>query len=470
MARKAERERRKRSPQFKALKSAGLELSCYLGMPAKALFKVGSTNSKFSSQMNALELFSGAGGMALGIENAGFRHAAVLERDSDACATIRRNQSSLHLENYGWPVHEMDVRSFNYDSVKEEIQLLAGGPPCQPFSLGGKHAGYRDERNMFPEVFRAIRALKPKAVLIENVRGLGRSSFSEYFNYILTQLKFPEVVRRSDEKWKDHFHRVQWHAKARPQKNLTYDVHFKIVNAADYGVPQARERVFIVAFRSDLCVDWSFPKPSHSLDSLLWDQVITGAYWEKHQISKKKRATPSEKNLFRLEKIMTEGTFNSLLLPWRTVRDAIGDLPSPHDTAAAKIFSNHKHNPGARIYPGHTGSHMDLPSKTLKAGMHGVPGGENTLLNTNGKVRYFTVRECARIQTFPDTYVFPDVWSAAMKQLGNAVPVRLAEIIARSIGESLTLAAEVRRRSFRRDRYSSGLVPEHSIHRETMGR
>jgi DNA (cytosine-5)-methyltransferase 1 len=100
-------------------------------------------------------------------------------------------------------------------------------------------------------------------------------------------------------------------------------------------------------------------------------------------------------------------------------------------------IANHQFNPGARSYPGHSGSPLDEPGKTLKAGDHGVPGGENMLLRTDGSVRYFTVREAARLQTFPDDYVFRRAWSATMRQLGNAVPVRLAEVVARSVAKTL---------------------------------
>ena len=121
------------------------------------------------------------------------------------------------------------------------------------------------------------------------------------------------------------------------------------------------------------------------------------------------------------------------------MRDAIGDLPDPEfapEKAAA--FANHRFQPGARAYPGHTGSPLDEPAKTLKAGVHGVPGGENMLARPDGTFRYFTVRESARLQTFPDDYVFHGAWSEAMRQLGNAVPVALGELVASDVMRAMT--------------------------------
>jgi DNA (cytosine-5)-methyltransferase 1 len=375
--------------------------------------------------------------MALGVAGAGFKHCAVIERDQSACETIITNQHSPGSISRFWPVHQTDVSRFDYSSIRQEIDLLAGGPPCQPFSLAGKHKGAKDERNMFPEMFRAVLNLKPKAVLVENVRGLSRATFSEYYEYILAQFSFPEIARRPSENWREHQKRIHRHAKSRSNHGLTYRVSHRIVNAADYGIPQRRERVFIVAFRSDLKVDWEFPRPTHCLDSLVWDQWVTGTYWDRHGISIKNRSRPNERYLQKIETLLDQD-FQRDLQPWRTVRDAIHDLPSPFRSPGGAEIANHIHNPGARSYPGHTGSQMDAPAKTLKAGSHGVPGGENMLSHANGKVRYFTVRECARLQTFPDDYLFPDVWCTAMKQLGNAVPVRLAELMAKSIATALT--------------------------------
>jgi DNA (cytosine-5)-methyltransferase 1 len=121
-------------------------------------------------------------------------------------------------------------------------------------------------------------------------------------------------------------------------------------------------------------------------------------------------------------------------LPWFTVRDAISDLPRPAKSRTLdEPGLNHFFIPGARKYVGHSGSPLDEPAKTLKAGVHGVPGGENTLAMPDGSVRYFTIRESARLQTFPDDFVFPCSWTESMRQIGNAVPVQLAELISRKL-------------------------------------
>jgi DNA (cytosine-5)-methyltransferase 1 len=126
------------------------------------------------------------------------------------------------------------------------------------------------------------------------------------------------------------------------------------------------------------------------------------------------------------------------LKPWKTVRDAIADLPKPVPKRTAdEPGLTHFSIAGARSYVGHTGSPLDEPAKTLKAGVHGVPGGENMLALPDGSVRYFTIRESARLQTFPDSFVFPNSWTESMRQIGNAVPVLLAESIARKLKSTL---------------------------------
>jgi len=205
-----------------------------------------------------------------------------------------------------------------------------------------------------------------------------------------------------------------------------------LVNAADYGVPQKRERVFLVGFRDDLDVEWSFPEPTHSRAALVHAQWISGEYWARHKLP----VPDLPQNLAGQVEKIRKSRKPPATLPWRTVRDAIGGLPDPQSAAALDV-PNHQFQDGARAYPGHTGSPLDQPAKTLKSGDHGVPGGENMMVRDDGSVRYFTVRESARLQTFPDGFVFRGSWSESMRQLGNAVPVTLAKRVAESVAKKL---------------------------------
>ncbi|MGH7119624.1 MAG: DNA cytosine methyltransferase, partial [Acetobacteraceae bacterium] len=357
--------------------------------------------------MRSVEMFAGAGGLAIGMSAAGFRHAAVIEWDHDACETFRENQRAQGRSLAEWPVHECDIREFDYSSLGD-ISVVSWGPPCQPFSLGGKHRAYNDRRDMFPEAVRAVRELRPKAFILENVKGLMRETFAAYFEYVLLQLAHPAVTRKPDESWQLHRSRLERHHTSGLNR-ADYNVVFRLLNAADYGVPQRRERVLIVGFRSDLGVRWGFPEGSHSEDALLRSQWVTGEYWDRHKVAKKHRPAWGPSPL-RIARLGESGLFDSCKLPWKTVRDAIGDLPDPEKDRGGGVL-NHGFNPGARAYPGHTGSPLDEPAKTLKAGDHGVPGGENMLARPDGSVRYFTIREAARLQTFPDGYAFRGPWT-----------------------------------------------------------
>jgi DNA (cytosine-5)-methyltransferase 1 len=384
--------------------------------------------------MRSVELFAGAGGLAIGMSNAGFHHAAVIEWDHDACETFRENQRDDLRSVEKWPLFEGDVRDFDYSHLKD-VMVVSGGPPCQPFSMGGKHGGYMDARDMFPQAVRAVRALQPRAFIFENVKGLLRETFADYFEYIQLQLTHPSFARRKSESWRDHRIRLEEHHTSLRDRT-EYNVVFRLLNAADYGVPQRRERVFLVGFRSDLGIEWSFPEGAYSENRLLSSQWVTGEYWDRHKVASRKRPRPDFRQAIRVEKLRRGSLLDSGKLPWLTVRDAIGDMPDPEENLLNGI-PNHLFNPGARTYKGHTGSPLDEPAKTLKAGDHGVPGGENMLARIDGSVRYFTVREAARLQTFPDNYLFRGAWTEAMRQLGNAVPVRLAEAVARSVAKTL---------------------------------
>lgn len=385
--------------------------------------------------MKSVELFTGAGGLAIGISKAGFEHLAVVEWDRYACDTIRENQRLGVQPVAHWPLFEGDVREFDFSHIPEGIDLLAGGPPCQPFSLGGKHRGHLDERDMFPVAVRAVERLKPRAFLFENVKGFLRQSFAKYFAYIFLQLTYPEITKKKGELWTDHLSRLERYHTRGKHDGLFYRVAFRLLNAADFGVPQRRERVIMVGFRSDIQKEWAFPDATHSQDALLRSQWVTGEYWDKHQIPNRRRPRATERVHSRIERLRAISP-SPLTQSWVTVRDAIADLPDPRESKGT-MFLNHHLNPGARPYPGHTGSPLDEPAKTLKAGDHGVPGGENMLAYEDGSVRYFTVREGARLQTFPDEFRFHGSWTETMRQLGNAVPVALSRRVAMSMRQCL---------------------------------
>lgn len=383
-------------------------------------------------RLNSIELFAGAGGLAIGLHEAGFSPKAIIEFNKDACKTLRAN--SL-FKNSG-EVFEGDVTKFDYFSVSEPVDLISGGPPCQPFSLGGKAKGSDDLRDMFPEAVRAIREKKPRAFVFENVKGLLRKNFFEYFEYIIFQLQYPSVFKEVDESWQSHRARLERYHTQNKHTELEYKVLYRLVNAADYGIPQKRERVFIVGFRSDIDAHWSFPDATHSEDSLLWSKWVSKKYWEKHNLA---CPTLDDKTKALSERLVNKyGMFEPKLKPWVTVRDAISDLPDPK-SSKSKNHKNHDFKDGAKVYPGHTGSYIDDPSKALKAGGHGVPGGENMIRFENGSVRYFTVRESARIQTFPDSFCFEGSWGEVMRQLGNAVPAELGRVVGQSIFSALKI-------------------------------
>lgn len=177
------------------------------------------------SSLRAIELCAGAGGQALGLEQAGFEHAALVEIDKDCCNTLRENRPE-------WDVCHQDLREFSGAGFSG-IDLLAGGLPCPPFSIAGKQLGDADERNLFPEGIRLVREIMPKAVMIENVRGILGPSFEEYRTFISEQIS-----------------------------QLGYHTGWRLMNASDFGVPQLRPRVVFLAMRKDVAHTLPWPAPS----------------------------------------------------------------------------------------------------------------------------------------------------------------------------------------------------------------
>lgn len=322
--------------------------------------------------MQTLELFAGCGGLAKGLELAGFDHAGLLEINHQACESLRANFDSRL-------VHEMDVKRIDFHEF-DGVDLVSGGPPCQPFSLGGLAKADNDARDMFPQAIRAISEIKPRGFMFENVKGLLRAKFSPYFNYIILRLSFPDCVQDDGETWCSHLERLKGIVNGAQYKGLRYKVQYKLLNAADYGVPQVRERVFIVGLREDVKTAWTWPeKVCMDLDSRV------------------------------------------------PIASALSGVPDPVVNPA--YAEDHVFIAGARIYPGHTGSDFSKPSKTIKAGAHGVPGGENMLRFADGSLRYMTVHEAKLIQTFPPNYRITGSWGEALRQIGNAVPVKLAQCV-----------------------------------------
>lgn len=334
-----------------------------------------------------IEVFAGAGGLSLALELAGFKAYKLYEKDARCAETLRANLGHAAV------VHE-DVRAVDFMPFRDQVAVLAGGVPCQPWSTGGKHQGYEDPRNLWPDFLRAVREIHPEVVIAENVAGITRPGFRAYFDYIVSQLAFPYVERQPDEPWESH---AAWLGFQSPRAHLDafrYDVEVLEVDAADYSVPQHRKRTFIIAIRDDV---------PHG----------------------------------RVSDFLVKGVFR------RTLRSAIADLPDPDSPEAAAVPD---HVPvratKPRPYPGHTPNELDAPAKTVKAGVHGCPGGEFILRLDDGSLRNLTLREIARIQTFPDDWEFAGPRTEKLRQLGNAVPPTLGFYVARAVRKAVAASQE----------------------------
>ena len=174
--------------------------------------------------LSVVEICAGAGGQAIGLEMAGFDTACAVEIDGDACKTLKHNRPQ-------WDVINSDVRAIN-GLLYRGADLFAGGVPCPPFSIAGKQLGENDERDLFPEALRLIEEIRPKAVMLENVRGLASAKFDDYRKKIIRQLN-----------------------------KLGYEVQWRVLNASDYGVPQLRPRFLLVALKTPYSNHFHWPKP-----------------------------------------------------------------------------------------------------------------------------------------------------------------------------------------------------------------
>lgn len=327
--------------------------------------------------MKIASLFSGCGGLDLGFTTAGFKMVYANDFDKICWETFEKNHGV-----------KIDGRSI-VDLKSEEIPAvdgIIGGPPCQSWSLAGEMRGIKDKRGqLFYEYIRILKDKKPKFFLAENVPGIISKTHLPTFNKILEEFK-----------------------KVEPG----YDVTYKLLNAADYGVPEERKRVIVVGFRKDLGIKFEFPEPTHSEDGKIKPK-------------------------------------------WISLKEAIGDLPKPipakekNKTNENLQCPNQEHMNGgfSTIYMSRNRrKSWEEPSFTIQAGGRHAPLHPDSskmkkigpdkweFESKNQKYRRLSVRECARIQTFPDDFIFYyNNIADGYKMIGNAVPVELAEVIARRI-------------------------------------
>lgn len=324
-------------------------------------------------ELTSIDLFCGAGGLSLGLERSGFRPILGLDLNKDACVTYRRR----------FPTAEVMERCITGVDFRQwrGIDLIAGGPPCQPFSNGGKRLAASDNRDMLPEFARAVNEALPRAFIMENVAGLLATRNRGYFNSILATISDRYTVLLP-----------------------------RIVNAADYGVPQKRLRVMVIGF---LKCGVDFPAPTHRPGRY----VTAGS-------------------------VLSRGEVLGDPNPSKVVYAKTPDLrPSPY---AGQLF-----NGGGRAI------NLDQPAPTILASAGGnkthfvdeldlVPayhkhlwGGGKPKVGTLGGGRRLSVLESALLQTFPVDMVFEGSRSSQYTQIGNAVPPRLAEVVGASVARAL---------------------------------
>ncbi|PZD78948.1 DNA (cytosine-5-)-methyltransferase [Mesonia sp. K7] len=325
---------------------------------------------------SVMELFAGAGGLAIGLEKAGLNCKALNEIDKWACQTLRKNRPN-------WNVLEGDIKDLDFSTYQNKIDVVTGGFPCQAFSYAGKKLGFQDARGtLFYEFARAVKEIQPKICIGENVKGLLNHDNGRTLKGMISIL---------DE--------------------IGYRVvsPVEVLKAIHYNVPQKRERLILVAIKKDIDVDYTYPKPFSEVYTLK-DALKKGSLFDKN-VPKSKGSTYPEHKKKVLELVPPKGY-------WR-------DLP----LEIQKEYMQKSFYLGG----GKTGMARrigwDEPCLTLTCS----PAQKQTERCHPDETRPFTVREYARIQTFPDEWKFEGSVSQQYKQIGNAVPVNLAKEIGYSI-------------------------------------
>lgn len=310
----------------------------------------------------SVEVCAGAGGQALGLEDAGFEHLACVELDQDACATLRANRPE-------WNVIRANLREWRPSSTLQDVDLLAGGVPCPPFSIAGRQLGRDDERDLFPEVIRLARQLRPRALMIENVRGLLASKFAEYRSEIVGELE-----------------------------RLGYTVcGWELLNAADFGVPQARQRSILVAMKPREAAHFTWPEPKGDL-------ITVGE---------------------ALLPLMASGGWTGAQ-SWAASADGV---------APALVGGSKKHG-GADLGPSRARARWAELGVDGRGVANSVPGPEQV-----GMPR-LTLEMAAVVQGFPPEWRFQGRKTAAYRQIGNAFPPAVAAAVGAGIAGALRAADE----------------------------
>lgn len=324
-----------------------------------------------------LELFAGAGGLAIGMEKAGFDSVFLNEIDKHACNTLRKNRPA-------WNVVEGDISNIDFRKYKGQIDLLSGGFPCQAFSYAGKQLGFEDTRGtLFYEFARAVNETKPKVFLGENVRGLLNHDSGKTLQTI------KKII-----------------------SDLGYTlVDPKILKAIFYQVPQKRERLFLVGIRNDLVGKGKFVWPSsYKRIFTMKDALKAGDLYATDVPESPGQTYPKRKA--EILKMVPPGGY------WRDLPDNI----QREYMMKSYFLSGGKTGMARRLS-------WDEPSLTLTC----APAQKQTERCHPEDTRPLTVREYARIQTFPDNWIFTGPVSAQYKQIGNAVPVNLAYAMGRAL-------------------------------------
>ncbi|MCS3399945.1 DNA cytosine methyltransferase [Burkholderia thailandensis] len=328
-----------------------------------------------TTRPTCIDLFAGAGGLSLGLKLAGWETLVASDYDQAACATYRRNFE-------GVDVVEGDVRKVSWKHLRGKVDLIAGGPPCQPFSVAGNQMAHQDERDMLPEFVRAVREIKPRLLLMENVAGL------------TTTRNLPYLESKLDE-----------------LRELGYDLHFKVLNAADYGVPQDRLRVIVLGGLSSRP---HFPRATHGTKSKPHVAASAALMGAPEDEPNRAIITYAKNPVIRPS-------------PWAGMLVNGGGRPinlsEPSQTIPASAGGNR--------------THIIDPSGVL-LDYHGylIAGGRPR----NGivpNVRRLTVRESARLQSFPDSFEFCGERSARYRQVGNAVPPLLGKAVGKALIKAL---------------------------------